>query len=59
LTVGSSAMDVCEPGQVWKEAAVSKLVHVPGECLARAVVQECRLGFIYQEQVHGTKYLIF
>ncbi|MNZ64204.1 hypothetical protein D3C78_823710 [compost metagenome] len=47
-------MDVCEPGQVRKEAAVSKLVHVPGECLARAVVQECRLDHIYQEQVRGT-----
>ena len=55
LTVGSSAMDVCEPGQVRKEAAVSKLVHVPGECLTRAVVQGCRLGRINQEQVHGTK----
>jgi len=54
LTVGSSAMDAYELGQVRKEAAVSKLVHVPGECLTRAVIQECRLDRINQQQVHGT-----
>jgi len=46
-------MDACEPGQVRKEAAVSKLVHVPGECLARAVQQECHLDLMYRGQVHG------
>ena len=36
LTVGSFAMGACEPGQVWKEAAVSKIFHVPEGGLARA-----------------------
>jgi len=50
-------MNACEPGQVRKEAAVSKYVHVPEERLARAVQQECRLGRINQGQVHGPEIL--
>ena len=36
LTVGSFAMNACEPGQVRKEAAVSKIFHVPKGSLTRA-----------------------
>ncbi|CDN46075.1 hypothetical protein BN871_KK_00040 [Paenibacillus sp. P22] len=32
-------MDTCEPGQVRKEAAVSRRVHVPEECLTRAGIR--------------------
>lgn len=54
LTVGSSAMGICEPGQVRKEAAVSRSVHVLEECLARVEVQRCHPGRMDRGQVHGS-----
>jgi len=36
MKIGSYAMLVCEPRQVWKEAAVSSLQHVPWGYLIRA-----------------------
>lgn len=38
LTVGSSAMSAYEPGQVRKEAAISKITLVPEGGLTRAVL---------------------
>ena len=57
-TVGSCAMELYEPRQVREEAAVSRCLHVPRGCLARANYQGNAWKVELEAGVRYLKYLV-